>query len=180
MRPDASTRLIVPSEFCTPFEWCSMPRAWKRKLVFAVPHHSAACISARCGTPVTSAVRAQRPLPAVLGDLLEADRVRVDERVIEPVALDHELQHAGEQRRVAPRLHRQVQIAGARHRRDARILDDDLRALLARLPDVVGGDRRALGDVRAGDPDHLGARPCRTTGWSCGRCRTPSCSRRRR
>ena len=47
----------MPSEFCTPFEWCSMPRAWKRKLVFAVPHHSAACISARCGTPVTSAVR---------------------------------------------------------------------------------------------------------------------------
>ena len=34
-----------------------MPRAWKRKLVFAVPHHSAACVNARCGTPVTSAVR---------------------------------------------------------------------------------------------------------------------------
>ena len=32
--------------------------ACKRKLVFAGPHHSAACISARCGTPVTSAVRA--------------------------------------------------------------------------------------------------------------------------
>ena len=99
----------------------------------------------------------QRPLAAVLGDLLEADRVRVDERVIEPVALDHDLQHAGEQRRVAPRLHRQVQIAGAGRRRDARILDDDLRALLARLPDVVRGDRRALGDVRPGDPDHVGA-----------------------
>ena len=56
-----------------------------------------------------------------------------------------------------PGLHRQIQIAGAGDRRDARILDDDLRALLARLPDVVGRDRRALGDVRAGDPDHVGA-----------------------
>ena len=99
----------------------------------------------------------QRPLPAVLRDLLETDRVRVDERVIEPVALDHDLQHAGEQGRVAPRLHRQVQVAGASRRRDARILDDDLRALFARLPDVVRGDGGALGHVRAGDPDHLGA-----------------------
>ena len=99
----------------------------------------------------------QRPLAAVLGDLLEADRVRVDERVVEPVALDHDLQHAGKERRVASRLHRQIQVAGAGGGRDARILDDDLRALLARLPDVVGRDRRALGDVRAGDPDHVGA-----------------------
>ena len=103
----------------------------------------------------------QRPLAAVLGDLLESDRVRVDECVIEPVALDHDLQHAGEQRRVAPRFHWQVQVAGASSGRDARILDDDLRALFARLPDVVRGDRRAFGDVRAGDPkdfgpDHVG------------------------
>ena len=56
-----------------------------------------------------------------------------------------------------PGLDRQEQIAGARDRRDPRILDDDLRALLARLPDVVRGDRRALGDVGARDPDDLGA-----------------------
>ena len=30
------------------------------------------------------------------------------------------------------------------------------RPVLARLPDVVGGDRRAFGDVGAADPDHLG------------------------
>ncbi len=75
----------------------------------AVPHHSAACIKRPCGTPVTSAVRGQRPLAAVVGDLFEADRVRVDERVIEPVPLDHDLQHAGEQRRVAAWFHRQVE-----------------------------------------------------------------------
>src|SRR5262249_4490949 len=33
---------------------------------------------------------------------------------------------------------------------------DDARSVLASLPDVVGGDRRALGDVRAADPHHLG------------------------
>ena len=134
-----------------------MPRAWKRKLVFAVPHHSAACIKRPLRHAGDLRGPRQRPLTAVLGDLLESDRVRVDERVIEPVALDHDLQHAGKQRRVAPRLHRQIEIAGPGRRRDARILDDDLRALLARLPDVVGGDRRALGDVRSGDPDHVGA-----------------------
>src|SRR6187200_336970 len=99
----------------------------------------------------------QRPLPAVLCDLLETHRVRIDERVIQPVALDHDLQHAREQGRVAPRLHRQVQIAGPSGRCDTRILDDDLRALLARLPHVVGGNGRTFGDVRAGDPDHVGA-----------------------
>ena len=67
------------------------------------------------------------------------------------------LQHAGEERRVAARLDRQEQVARARDRRDARVLHDHLRALLARLPDVVRRDRRALGDVRAGDPDHVGA-----------------------
>ena len=55
-----------------------------------------------------------------------------------------------------PGLIGQKQIAGARDRRDARIDDDDLGAMLARLPDVIGGDRRALGDVGAADPDDLG------------------------
>ncbi len=77
-------------------------------------------------------------------------------RSIQPLR-DHQLQHAGKQRRVTARAHREKQIAGAGDRRHARILDDDLRALLARLPQVVGGDRRALGDVRPGDPDHRAA-----------------------
>jgi hypothetical protein len=83
--------------------------------------------------------------------------VIADEVVIDPAALDHDLQHAGEERRVAAWLDRQVQVAGSGDRRDAWILDDDPGALLACLPDVVRGDRRALGDVRPGDPDHLGA-----------------------
>ena len=147
----------MPRAFWTPFEWCSMPRAWKRKLVFAVPHHSAACSSDRAGTPVTSAVRSERPLTAVLGDLIEADGMRLDEVAVDPAALDHHVEHAGEQRGVAPRLHGQEQVACPRDRSNARILHDDLCALLARLPDVVRRDRRAFGDVRAGDPDDVGA-----------------------
>ena len=54
-----------------------------------------------------------------------------------------------------------------------------LRAVLARLPEVVGGDRRALGDVRAGDQDHLRPSGCRSTGWRCDRCRRPSSTPRR-
>ncbi len=76
--------------------------------------------------------------------------------MIEPVALDHDLQHAGEERGVTSWLHRQVQVAGPGRGRYPRILDDDLRALLARLPDVVRRDRRTLGDVGTRDPDHVG------------------------
>ena len=72
-----------------------------------------------------------------LGDRVEADGVRVDEVVIEPVVLDHQVQDAVEQRDVAAGLDRQEQVAGAGDRRDARIDDDDLRAVLAGLPDVV-------------------------------------------
>ena len=72
-----------------------------------MPHHSAACRSDRSGTPVTSAVRAGVHSLAVLGDLVEADGVLVDEVAIDPAVLDHQVEHAGEQRRVAARLDRQ-------------------------------------------------------------------------
>ena len=100
----------------------------------------------------------------------------VDEVVVEPVVLDHQVQDAVEQGGVAARLDRQEQVAGAGERRDARIDDDDLRARARAPARVVGGDRRALGDVGAADPDDLGLRGCPTTGWPRGRCRTPSCS----
>ena len=52
-----------------------MPRACIRKLVFAVPHHSAACRIAVSAMPVTSAVlRGVQSLDR-LGRLLEADGV---------------------------------------------------------------------------------------------------------
>ena len=55
-----------------------------------------------------------------------------------------------------------------------------LRPLLARLPDIVRGDRRALGDVGAADPDHVGAEDVATRDWPRDRCRTPSCCPPRR
>ena len=93
-----------------------MPRACIRKLVFAVPHHSAAWRIAFSAMPVTSAVFRGVHSLTVLGHLLEADRVVADEVVIEPVVLDHQVQDAGEQGGVAARLDRQEQVAGAGER----------------------------------------------------------------
>ena len=110
--------------------------------------HSAACADRLLRDAGHLGGAPRRPLLHVLGDRFEADRVLLDEVVIEPVVLDHQVQDAVEERDVAARLDRQEEVAGARDRRDARIDDDDLRAVLARLPDVVRRDRRALGDVR--------------------------------
>ena len=78
-----------------------------------------------------------------------------DELVIEPAALDHDLEDTGKERRITARLDRKIEVAGSRDWRDPRILHDDAGAQFARLPDVVGGDWRALGDVRPCHPDHF-------------------------
>ena len=78
----------------------------------------------------------------------------MNSRSIQP-RCDHHVQHAVEDADVAARAHRDEEVGGAGDRRHARIEHDELRAVLARLPEIVGGDRRALGDVRAGDEDHL-------------------------
>ena len=78
----------------------------------------------------------------------------MNSRLIQP-RCDHDVEHAVEHADVAAGADRDEQIGGARDRRHARIEHDQLRAVLPRLPQVVGRDRRALGDVRAGDEDHL-------------------------
>ena len=75
--------------------------------------------------------------------------------MVQPIVLDHQVQNAVEERDIAPWLNGQKQITGAGNRRNARIDDDDLRAVFSRLPDVVRSDRRALSDVGSTDPDHL-------------------------
>ena len=112
--------------------------------------------SSRSAMPVTSAVRRGVQSWTCSATFSKPTVCSRDEIVIEPVVLDHQVQDAVEQRDVAAGLDGQEQIAGAGDRRDARIDDDDLRAVLAGLPDVVGRDRRALGDVGAADPDDLG------------------------
>jgi hypothetical protein len=98
-----------------------------------------------------------RPFLHRRSNLVKADGGVVDEIVVEPIVFDHQMQNAVEERDIAPGLDRQKEIARARDRRDARINDDDLRAVLARLPHVVGRDRRAFADVRAADPHDLRA-----------------------
>src|SRR4030095_13327885 len=83
----------------------------------------------------------ERPVATILRDLLETRRVVPDELVIEPAPLDHDLEHAGKERRVTARFHWQIEIACPRDGRNPRVLDDDLGALLARLPDVICRNR---------------------------------------
>src|SRR5262249_46813982 len=72
----------------------------------------------------TGPVRRPRgcPLVTVARDILETDGQVLDELVIEPIVLDHQVEHSGEERRVAAGPDRQIQVAGARNRRNARIL----------------------------------------------------------
>ena len=158
-----------------------MPRAWSRKLVSAGPHISAACTIIDGGhAGDLRRVFRRVAFRTACFDLLPAGGVRGDEVAVDPAALDHDVQHAVEDADVAARAHRDEQIGSARDRRHARIEHDELRAVLARLPEIVGGDRRALGDVRAGDQNHLRLAECRSTDWRCGRCRRSSSTPRRR
>ena len=75
----------------------------------------------------------------------EAGRVRGDElAILQAVAQDH-VQHAEQQRDIGARPHRKKQIGVAGDRRHPRIDDDQLSAVVAAAPEVVGGDRRAFG-----------------------------------
>jgi len=97
------------------------------------------------------------PLAHRRGHLLEAHRVILDEPVVQPVVLDHEVENAVAEGDVPAGLDRKEQVAGAGDRCNARIDHDDPRAVLPRLPDVVGRDGGALRDVGAADPDDLRA-----------------------
>ena len=92
------------------------------------------------------------------GGLVEADGVGVDEVVVEPVVADQLVEHGAEQRRVGARAHGEEQVGGAGERHDPGVLDDQLGAAVAGLPDVARGDRERLGDVRPGDPHDIGQR----------------------
>ena len=125
--------LIAPRQFCTPWVWCSMPRAWSRKLVFAVPHHSAAWRMARSEMPGDRRGAGGRPFRDAARHVLEARRAGLDEGVIEPVVLDHEVEDAGEEGRVAPGLDGQEEVAGTGQGREARV-DHDHASAVARAP----------------------------------------------
>ena len=135
--PGGEHEIDAGSTFSTPLVWCSMPRACRRKLVFAWPHHSAARMIFSVGMPVIRSAQSRSyPRPRV-GGFLESARVVGDELVIEPVVLDQLVQDRAVERGVAARPDRQVKIGRARNRRQPRIDDDELRAVVARLPEPV-------------------------------------------
>ena len=133
-----------------------MPRAWSSIPVADEPHHSAAC-SIRAGRHAGDGGRPRRRhVGDGRGRAFEVDGVLVDERVVEQVAPDQLVEHGAEERRVGARPHREEQVGGAGQRDDARVLHDQPGPTVARPPDVARGDREGLGDVRAGDPHHVG------------------------
>ena len=121
-----------------------------------MPHQFRGLADGTLGDPRHFSGATRRPVADMLGNLLEADGVFLDESMIEPVVLDHQVQNAVEQGDVTPRFDGQEQVAGPRGGRDARIDHDDFRPVFAGLPDVMRRYRSAFGDVGAADPDDLG------------------------
>ena len=136
-----------------------MPRACSRKLDFArSPTISAACIDRALRHAGHLGGARERPLAAVRGDLRRSRRcaASMNSRSIQPRSImicSTPANSAASRPGLTGRYRSQVRAIGVI--RGSWMMMRG--ALLARLPEVVGGDRRALGDVRAGDPDHLGA-----------------------
>ncbi len=59
---------------------------------------------------------------------------------------------------VAAWTYGQEEVGGAGDGGDAGINDDDFATVVACLPDIVGEDGEALGDIRAGENQRLGLR----------------------
>ena len=156
--PVARPRLMAASTLSTPLVCCSMPRAWSSIPVAAVPHHSAACSMRAAGTPVISAAQ-----PGVMSATAAAASSKPTvwasmNSWSSQVAADQLVQHRAEQRRVGARPDAEEEVGRAGQRHDPRVLHDQLGAAVAGPPDVARGDRERLGDVRAGDPHHVGER----------------------
>ena len=114
MRPDASTMLMAPRQFCTPWrvmlDAAGVQQEARRRRAPQLRR-----LADRALGDARDLGRApRRPLLDVLGDLLEADGVFLDEGVIEPVVLDHQVEDAVEQGDVAARLDGQEEVAGPR------------------------------------------------------------------
>jgi hypothetical protein len=91
-----------------------------------------------------------------VADRLEADGVLGDEpRIGQPVADDH-VQHAVVEGGVGAGPQPHVLVGGAGHGRLPRVDHHQPGAAVPGPPEVLHGDREALGDVGAGDHDHLG------------------------
>ena len=120
---------------------------------------------------------AQVPLAGGCRDLVETGRVLTDEvTVFKAVTQDH-VQHSQQQCEIGARTQGKIQISIARDRCHARIGDDQLSAVVAAAPDVVGGDGSTFADIGADDKRALRPSESRSTESCCGRCRMQACMR---
>ena len=149
MLPVARHRLITARQFSTPLEWCSMPRAWSanralrlaepaRGLLDGLRRHAGDRRRALGSQACTDAATASKP---VVCAAMNSRSSRPSRRMTCSMPMS-----SGES---VPGPHRQVQVGVAGDRRHARVDDDQLPAVVAAPPEIVGGDRRALGDVGA-------------------------------
>ena len=135
-----------------------MPRACSRKLVGAGPHISAARTIISAGTPAIFAAYSgvyffTPPRPARSRWCAAAMKSRsIQPRSIMTcsIPLKTPMSPPGRTGMKRSALRAIGVMRGIEH--------DELAAVLARLPQVVGGDGRALGDVGARDQDDLGLR----------------------
>ncbi len=100
----------------------------------------------------------RRVVAYCFGGGFEPFGVRLDELVVEPVARDEHVEDRTEQRRIGAGPQPEEQVGRTGERGDARVGDDQLRAVVARPPDVARRDRRAFGDVRPRDEHDFGER----------------------
>ena len=107
-------------------------------------------------TPLTSAAR--RGFQASTDSAVFSNPVvcaSMKAAIRQAVANDH-VQHRHQQREIGSRPHRQIQVGVACNGSKARIGNDQLGALVAGAPDVVGGDGRTLADIGADHQQDFG------------------------
>src|ERR1035441_5070727 len=93
--------------------------------------------------------RGEIPLPGGLGDGIKTRGVLANEFPILQAVTQNYMQHSHQQCEIGSRTQRKVEIRVARDGGHSRIGDDQLAAVIATSPDVVGCDRSAVADVRA-------------------------------
>ena len=101
-----------------------------------------------------------------LGHGLKAGGVLVDEFAILQAVTQDDVQHSHQQCEIGARTQWKIEIGVARDGSHARIGDDQLAALVAAAPDVVGGDGSAFADVRADHEQYLRFRDLAPWNWA--------------
>ena len=123
---------------------------------FDLPIHCAALSIDSGGTPVISADLREVPLLGGFRHGLESGGVVGDEfPVLKSIPQDY-VQHSHQQGEIGSGTQRKIKIGIARDGRHPRIGHNELTAVIATAPYVVGGDGSAVADIGANNKEHLG------------------------